>query len=114
MFPHVEFLWADVICNYWPWALQKNRQVSKFDLAMQSKPCLSVMHANAHSWHCQVRRWISNVCATVFYPMVYIQILWGGRMQNGSAGSTGEEMEQLFSYMSRLNLTTKNVTAAGM
>ena len=34
-------------------------------------------------------------------------------MQDGSAGSTGEEMEQLFSYLSRLNLTTKNMTAAG-
>lgn len=34
-------------------------------------------------------------------------------MQDGSAGTTGEEMEQLFSYLSRLNLTTKNMTAAG-
>ena len=35
-------------------------------------------------------------------------------MQDGSAATTGEEMEQLFSYMSRLNLTTKNMTAAGI
>lgn len=35
-------------------------------------------------------------------------------MQDGSATTTGEEMEQLFSYMSRLNITTKNMTAAGI
>ena len=35
-------------------------------------------------------------------------------MQDGSAGTTGEEMEQLFSYISHLNLTTKNMTAAGI
>lgn len=54
VFPHVAFVWADVICKYWPWALQKNRQVTMFERSMQAKPCLSVMHANAHSWHCQV------------------------------------------------------------
>ena len=34
-------------------------------------------------------------------------------MKDGAAGGTGEEMEQLFSYMSRLNQTTKNMTASG-
>ena len=52
------------------------------------------MHAKAHSWHCQV--------------------LWGGRWQDGAAGGSGKDMEQIFSYLSRLNLTMKNMTAAGM
>ncbi|XP_064386631.1 uncharacterized protein LOC135335130 [Halichondria panicea] len=60
---------------------------------MSSQPCLSVMHAKAHSWHCQV--------------------LWGGRWQPNSAAGAGEEMEQLFSYLSRFNLTTKYMNAAG-
>ena len=36
----------------------------------------------------------------------------GGRWQNGSAAAAGEEMEQLFSYLSRFNITTKSMTAA--
>ena len=61
--------------------------------ALASTPCLPVMHAKAHSWHCQV--------------------LWGGRWQDGAAGGSGEDMEQIFSYLSRWNFTTKTMTAAG-
>ena len=43
-----------------------------------------------------------------------IQVLWGGRWQPNSAAGAGEEMEQLFSYLSRFNLTTKYMNAAGM
>ena len=42
-----------------------------------------------------------------------IQIKWGGRYQNGAGMGTGEEMEQAFGYLSRLNSTTKNMTSAG-
>ncbi len=72
VFPHVDFLWADVVCKYWPWALQKNRQVSKFDHSMQLKPCLSVMHGNAHSSHCQVSAG-SHSQATCDHVVVYTQ-----------------------------------------
>ena len=37
---------------------------------------------------------------------------WGGRWQDGSAAAAGEELEQLFSYLSRFNITTKYMTAA--
>lgn len=39
------------------------------------------------------------------------QILWSGRWQSGSAAGAGEDMEQIFSYLSRWNLTTKNMLA---
>ena len=42
-----------------------------------------------------------------------MQLLWGGHWQEGSAASTREDMEQLFSYLSRLDVTTKNMNAAG-
>ena len=32
---------------------------------------------------------------------------------NGAAGGSGEEVELLFSYLSRFNLTTKHMNAAG-
>ena len=45
----VLFFWYDVICKYWPW-LQNNDRNS----AIVMKPALSVMHAKAHAWYCQV------------------------------------------------------------
>ena len=43
-----------------------------------------------------------------------VQVLWGGRWQPNSAAGAGEEMEQLFSYLSRFNLITKYMNAAGV
>lgn len=37
----------------------------------------------------------------------FCQVIWGGRLQDGSACSTGEEVEQINSYMSRCGNTTK-------
>lgn len=45
---------------------------------------------------------------------IIMQVLWGGRWQPNSAAGAGEEMEQLFSYLSRFNFTTKYMNAAGM
>ena len=47
----------------------------------------------------------------VFYfltTIIYVkQVIWGGRWQDGSACSTGEEVEQINSHMSRCGNTTK-------
>lgn len=51
------------------------------------------MHAKAHNWTCQV--------------------IWGGRWQTDSACSTGEEVEQINSYMSRCSNTTKYMLPEG-
>lgn len=49
----VKWLWQDVICQYWNWA-QSKTALFPGSKAMEMKPALSVMHAKAHSWHCQV------------------------------------------------------------
>lgn len=49
----VEFVWEDIICQYWPWAERKRHLFPEL-MAKEIKPALSVMHAKAHSWHCQV------------------------------------------------------------
>ena len=57
----VKYFWYDVVCKFWPW-LQKHDGES----AKNMKPALSVMHAKAHSWSCQVGycwNWI-NFCWT--------------------------------------------------
>ena len=46
----VKYLWEDVVCKYWPWAISKQHL---FEMGTM-KACLPVMHAKAHSWHCQV------------------------------------------------------------
>ena len=53
-FSETKCVWADVMCQYWPWALSKVDSCPEAKEAMSSQPCLSVMHAKAHSWHCQV------------------------------------------------------------
>ena len=53
-FSKTRCVWADVMCQYWPWALSKVDSCPEAKEAMSSQPCLSVMHAKAHSWHCQV------------------------------------------------------------
>lgn len=49
----VQWLWQDVVCQYWPWAERKSPLFPQ-SRAMDMQPALSVMHAKAHSWHCQV------------------------------------------------------------
>ena len=57
-----------------------------------------------------------STCVFTGYIIIHIhvQVLWGGRWQPNSAAGAGEEMEQLFSYLSRFNLTTKYMNAAGI
>ena len=44
----------------------------------------------------------------------HIQVLWGGRWQEGSACTTGEEVEQINAHMSRCGSTTKYMLPEGM
>ena len=41
-------------------------------------------------------------------------MLWGGHCQDGFAAGAREDMEQLFSYMSRWRSTTKHMLAYNM
>lgn len=41
-------------------------------------------------------------------------MLWGGRWQEGSACTTGEEVEQINAHMSRCGNTTKYMLPEGM
>ncbi|XP_069176795.1 uncharacterized protein [Procambarus clarkii] len=90
-FKSAKYICQDIICQYWPWALKIQEKNKKFTL-LETKPFLGVLHAKAHAWYCQV--------------------LYGGRWQHGSGLTTGEETEQIFSYMSRYNSTTKNMLKA--
>ena len=45
----VRFFWEDIVCRYWKWASKIGREETK-----TMRPALSVMHAKAHKWSCQV------------------------------------------------------------
>ena len=45
----VKYFWEDIVCKYWKWAGKVGGS------EMNMKPALSVMHAKAHKWSCQVR-----------------------------------------------------------
>ena len=45
----VKYFWEDIVCKYWKWA----RKAGGLD-GSNMKPALSVMHAKAHNWTCQV------------------------------------------------------------
>ena len=53
------------------------------------------------------------VCKHLFYTNLTLQIKWGGRWQDGSGAVTGEEMEQVNSYISTAGLTTKTMSKHG-
>ena len=45
----VKYFWEDIVFKYWKWAGKGGGS------EMKMKPALSVMHAKAHKWSCQVR-----------------------------------------------------------
>ena len=56
----VQFIWQDIACKYWPWAIKVADRLPVWRGTVEAmKPALSVMHAMAHSWHCQVKRMIN-------------------------------------------------------
>ena len=101
----VKFFWQDVACQYWPYAVKVTPPTSS---ALQMTPCLPVMHAKAHTWHCQV---CPIHCCDVYTLTLIIKVLWGGRWQDGAAAGSGEDMEQFFSYLSRWSSSTKSMLA---
>lgn len=57
------------------------------------KPFLSVFHAKAHDFKCEVK--------------------WSGAYQEGAGSTLGEEVEQCNAFLSRIAVTTKHMSKAG-
>ncbi|XP_072045397.1 uncharacterized protein [Amphiura filiformis] len=90
----VDYLFQDIMCKYWLWANKVGTTSSLWQEGTTCiKPALSVFHAKAHSWHCQVS--------------------WGGRYVEGAGAGAGEDMEQAFSHLSRIGNTTKYMNTGG-
>ncbi|KAK6296537.1 hypothetical protein J4Q44_G00326790 [Coregonus suidteri] len=88
----VGFFRCDVACKYWP-NLQKVVQACpELEELLKMHPLLSVMHAKVHEWSRELK--------------------WGGRNQPGADHTTGEEVKQVNSFISRAAVTTKYMSKA--
>ncbi|XP_039901315.1 uncharacterized protein LOC120742211 [Simochromis diagramma] len=84
---HTTFLCSDVACKYFPYLTKVAQQCPELRNLLSMRPFLSVMHAKAHTWKCEIK--------------------WGGAFQDGAGSTVGEEVEQVNSFLSRAAITTK-------
>ncbi|XP_039457445.1 uncharacterized protein LOC120434061 isoform X2 [Oreochromis aureus] len=84
---HITFLCSDVACKYFPYLTKVAQQCPELRNLLSMRPFLSVMHAKAHTWKCEIK--------------------WGGAFQDGAGSTVGEEVEKVNSFLSRAAITTK-------
>nr|XP_024659025.1 uncharacterized protein LOC111500492 [Maylandia zebra] len=51
---HITFLCSDVACKYFPYLTKVAQQCPELRNLLSMRPFLSVMHAKAHTWKCEV------------------------------------------------------------
>ena len=64
---NTEFIWQDIMCKYWPWLESVVKKLPSFAPLLRSSKALSVMHAKAHSFDCQVSGCYLLHCFTIKY-----------------------------------------------
>lgn len=88
----VQFFCSDVVCKYWPYLQRVVDHCPELGDLLNMRPFLSIMHAKAHSWMCELK--------------------WGGRNQEGAGTTIGEEVEQVNSFLSRAAICSKYMSKA--
>ncbi|XP_030596124.1 uncharacterized protein LOC115787509 isoform X2 [Archocentrus centrarchus] len=83
----------DVTCKYWPYLERVTKSCPELQHLLNMKPFLSVFHAKAHDFKCEVK--------------------WSGAYQDGAGLTLGEEVEQCNAFLSRIAVTTKHMSKAG-
>ncbi|XP_047239079.1 uncharacterized protein LOC124878929 isoform X2 [Girardinichthys multiradiatus] len=90
---HITFFCMDVTCKYWPYLERVTKSCPELQHLLQMKPFLSVFHAKAHDFKCEVK--------------------WSGAYQDGAGLTLGEEVEQCNAFLSRIAVTTKHMSKPG-
>nr|XP_055048132.1 uncharacterized protein LOC129433494 [Misgurnus anguillicaudatus] len=88
----VKFFAMDVACKYWPYLKRVSEKCPELQDLLSMKPFLSVFHAKAHDFKCEVK--------------------WSGAYQEGAGLTLGEEVEQCNAFLSRIAVTTKHMAKA--
>ncbi|XP_039681961.1 uncharacterized protein LOC120575309 [Perca fluviatilis] len=89
----VTFFAMDVACKYWPYLRRVTEKCPELQQLLTMKPFLSVFHAKAHDFKCEVK--------------------WSGAYKEGAGSTLGEEVEQCNASLSRIAVTTKHMSKAG-
>lgn len=89
----ITFFCMDVTCKYWPYLQRVAKSCPELQHLLNMKPFLSVFHAKAHDFKCEVK--------------------WSGAYQDGAGLTLGEEVEQCNAFLSRIAVTTKHMSKAG-
>ncbi|XP_067219639.1 uncharacterized protein [Chanodichthys erythropterus] len=89
----ISFFAMDVTCKYWPYLNKVAKSCPELQHLLSMKPFLSVFHAKAHDFKCEVK--------------------WSGAYQQGAGLTLGEEVEQCNAFLSRIAVTTKHMSKAG-
>ncbi|KAL1278904.1 hypothetical protein QQF64_025577 [Cirrhinus molitorella] len=89
----ITFFCMDVTCKYWPYLQRIANSCPELQHLLKMKPFLSVFHAKAHEFKCEVK--------------------WSGAYQDGAGLTLGEEVEQCNAFLSRIAVTTKHMSKAG-
>ncbi|XP_059367594.1 uncharacterized protein LOC132106020 isoform X1 [Carassius carassius] len=89
----ISFFAMDVTCKYWPYLNKVTKSCPELQHLLSMKPFLSVFHAKAHDFKCEVK--------------------WSGAYQQGAGLTLGEEVEQCNAFLSRIAVTTKHMSKAG-
>ncbi|KAF1380183.1 hypothetical protein PFLUV_G00184130 [Perca fluviatilis] len=88
----VTFFAMDVACKYWPYLRRVTEKCPELQQLLTMKPFLSVFHAKAHDFKCEVK--------------------WSGAYKEGAGSTLGEEVEQCNASLSRIAVTTKHMSKA--
>ncbi|XP_051277243.1 uncharacterized protein LOC127375264 [Dicentrarchus labrax] len=86
------FFCMDVACKYSPYLEKIIRSCPEFKHLLEMKPFLSVFHAKAHDFKCEIK--------------------WSGAFLEGAGLTLGEEVEQVNAFLSRIAVTTKHMSKA--
>ncbi|KAL4008599.1 hypothetical protein ACER0C_002457 [Sarotherodon galilaeus] len=81
------------VAEFMKYIQRHTNDVAQLRNLLSMRPFLSVMHAKALIWKCEIK--------------------WGGAFQDGAGSTVGEEVEQVNSFLSRAAITTKYMSKAG-
>lgn len=119
----VKYFAMDVACKYWPYLRRVTEKCPELQDLLTMRPFLSVFHAKAHDFKCEVRKYILwdflslKTCIRLL-PLTCcltcsLKVKWSGAYQEGAGSTLGEEVEQCNAFLSRIAVTTKHMSKAG-
>lgn len=125
----ITFFCMDVTCKYWPYLQRVAKSCPELQHLLNMKPFLSVFHAKAHDFKCEVGelcyviiktfcicKWMSKFLSIIIIIINFFipnQVKWSGAYQDGAGLTLGEEVEQCNAFLSRIAVTTKHMSKAG-